>query len=120
MPQSDPQPAQPAVPDSLSDLEVLALAAVLHLGRDAYGVSIREDIKERTGRSVSIGSLYKAIHRLERRGYVSTTTGEPTSVRGGRAKKLVRVEAAGRTAFEDSVRSLVRMVGGLTVDLETP
>ena len=46
MPQSDPQPAQPAVPDSLSDLEVLALAAVLHLGRDAYGVSIREEIKD--------------------------------------------------------------------------
>ena len=49
----------------LSDLEVLALAAVLRLGPEAYGVSIRDEIADRTGREVSVGSLYKALARLE-------------------------------------------------------
>lgn len=104
-------------PTPLSDLEVLALAAVMQLGPEAYGVSIREEIRERTGRSVSVGSLYKAIHRLEERGYVSTVVGEPTAVRGGRAKKHVQLEPAGRAALEESVRALGQMLSGLGMDL---
>lgn len=104
--------------DPLSDLERLALAAVLQIGPEAYGVSIRDEIRERTGRDVSIGSLYKAIQRMEDRGYVTTYVGEPSAVRGGRAKKHVRVEAEGRRALEESVRALGRMLDGLDVDLE--
>lgn len=104
------------MPEALSDLEVLALAAVLRLGKEAYGVSIREEIRERTGRSVSTGSLYKAIRRLELRGFVTTEVGEPTAMRGGRAKKYVHIEAAGRRALEDAVRALGRMVDGLAMD----
>jgi len=102
--------------ETLSDLEVLILSAVLRLGPDAYGVSIREAILERTGRSVSIGSLYKAIHRLERRGLVSTVAGEPRAVRGGRARKYVRTEEAGRRALRDSVQALSQMLDGLAID----
>lgn len=104
--------------DPLSDLERLALAAILQLGPEAYGVSIRDEIRERTGRAVSIGSLYKAIQRMEDRGYVTTRVGEPSAVRGGRAKKHVRVEVEGRRALEESVRTLGRMLEGLDVDLE--
>lgn len=101
------------MPDTLSDLEILALAALVRLGPDAYGVSIRDQIAERTGRSVSIGSLYKALHRLEERGLIATEVGEPTAVRGGRAKKHVRVEPAGRTALEDAIAAYDRMFEGL-------
>ena len=100
----------------VSDLEVLALAALLRLGPEAYGVSIREEIAERTGREVSIGSLYKALQRLEDRRLVAARVGEPTSVRGGRAKKHFRVLPAGRDALEGALGSLHRMVDGL--DLE--
>ena len=99
--------------DSLSDLEVFALAALVRLGPDGYGVSIREEILERTGRSVSVGSLYKALNRLQKRGLVSAFRGEPTAVRGGRAKKHFRVEPAGRAALESSVQELQAMVEGL-------
>lgn len=101
---------------TLSDLEVLALAAVLRLGADAYGVSIREEIERCTGRSVSVGSLYKALHRLEERGMVSTFASEPIAVRGGRSKKHVRIEASGRAALENSVAGYRRLFEGL--DLE--
>lgn len=100
----------------ISDLEVLALAALLRLGDEAYGVSIKEDIGERTGRDVSIGSLYKALRRLEDRGLIEAWVGQPTSVRGGRAKKHFRVLPAGRDALEASLRSLRKMVDGLGLE----
>jgi PadR family transcriptional regulator PadR len=101
---------------SISDLEVLALAALLRLGEDAYGIAIKDDIAARTGRDVSIGSLYKALQRLEDRGLVDAWIGEPTSVRGGRAKKHFRVLPAGKEALEASLRSLQNMVDGLGLD----
>jgi DNA-binding PadR family transcriptional regulator len=78
------------------------------------GVTIREEIERRTGRSVSIGSLYKALHRLERQGLTGVTVGEPTGVRGGRAKKYVHLRPAGRSALGESVEALLRRT---TLDL---
>ncbi len=106
-------------PQPISDLEVLSLAALLRLGEHAYGVSIRDDIAARTGREVSIGSLYRALRRLEERGLVETWVGEPTSVRGGRAKKHFRVLPAGRDALEASLRSLQSMIDGLGLDVRS-
>lgn len=100
----------------LSDLEVLALASLMRLGPEGYGVSIKEDIHERSGRDVSIGSLYKALGRLEDRRFVTTSIGAPTSVRGGRAKKHFSVTPAGRDALQASLHALQRMVDGLGLD----
>jgi DNA-binding PadR family transcriptional regulator len=104
------------MPYALSEVEVFSLAALAHLGPEAYGVSIREEIERRTGRSLSVGSLYKAIHRLEKRGFVSTSVGKPTAVRGGRAKKHVQLEPAGHAALVASIRSMNNMVDGLVLD----
>ncbi|NNF27104.1 MAG: PadR family transcriptional regulator [Gemmatimonadetes bacterium] len=108
------------MPAPLSDLEVLALAAVLRLGPQAYGVSIRDEIAARTGREVSVGSLYKALARLEARGHLTPFTGEPTAVRGGRAKKHFKMEPAGRSALERELQALSRMVDGLGLDWSAP
>lgn len=97
----------------LSEIEVLAMAASAQLDGTGYGVSIRNEIKRRTGRSVSIGSLYKALHRLQKRGLIQVTLGESTSERGGRARKLIRLSPAGRRALQASIASLHRMVEGL-------
>ncbi len=106
------------MPEALSDLEVLALAAVERLGPEAYGVRVREDIRERTGRSVSVGSLYRAIQRLEDRGLVESRVGEPTAVRGGRAKKHVATTSEGRAALSEAVESFRRMIEGLDLGAE--
>lgn len=102
----------------LSELEVLALAALARLGPDAYGVLIRQEIEDRTDRSISIGSLYKALHRLEQRKLVSSRLGVPTSVRGGRAKKHLTLEPEGRAALEASIRAVHDMVSGLGIGLD--
>jgi DNA-binding PadR family transcriptional regulator len=58
----------------LGAFEQLILFSVLQLEDGAYGVSIRENIEERTGRTVSIGAIYTTLGRLEERGLVRSRT----------------------------------------------
>lgn len=101
----------------LGSLEHLVLLALVRLGADAYGMTVRMEIEKRTGRSLSIGAVYSTLRRLEAKGYVSSRTGEPTNERGGRAKLHFRVEAEGLRALRASHRALADMSVGLTKSL---
>ena len=100
-------------PDPLGEFEQLVLLALLLLGDHAYGVAMSNEIAQRTGRDVSVGSVYKTLERLETKGYVSTIVGEPTAERGGRRKKFFRLEPAGSRALKHSLRALDRMTADL-------
>ena len=83
----------------LGEFEHLILLALLHLEEEqAYGVPIRDVIERRTGRRISAGAIYTALDRLSARGLVSSRLGEPTAERGGRRKRLYRLEPAGARA----------------------
>ena len=97
----------------LGEFEIVVLATLVRLGEDAYGMTIRRNIEERSGRSVSIGSLYATLRRLEAKGYVSTVLGEPTQERGGRAKRYFRLEAAGAEALIRSRELFLQMLEDL-------
>ena len=92
---------------------MLVLAALLRLGDEAYGVPVRQEIEERTGRTVSIGAVYTTLDRLERKGLVRSRAGSPTPTRGGRRKRMFQVLPPGSRALKDSVGALSRMVEGL-------
>ncbi len=94
----------------LGEFEQLILFSLIHLGSDAYGVSIRKLILERTGREVSSGAIYTTLERLEKRGLVKSTFGEPTPARGGRRKKFFALEPAGAIALNRSFTTLHKMV----------
>jgi PadR family transcriptional regulator, regulatory protein PadR len=83
----------------MGQFEFEVLTAVARLREKAYGVAIWDELQERHGRKVTVGALYTALGRLERKGFVSSRLGDPTPERGGRAKKFYRVEAAGVTAM---------------------
>lgn len=77
-------------PESLAEFELLVMLAALRLGPlAAYTVSIANDIRERTGRSVRRANVYTTLQRLEKKGLVSTRLGEPRPERGGRPRRLV-------------------------------
>lgn len=95
----------------LGSLEYIILLALLRLDGRAHGMMVRREIEERTGRNVSIGAVYATLERLERKGYVSSSTGEPTPERGGRAKRLFRLQAAGRRALQVSEQTIRSMTG---------
>jgi DNA-binding PadR family transcriptional regulator len=92
--------------------EELVLRAVWRLGANAYGVTIRREIADRTGREYSVGALYTALDRLEQKGFVTSRLGDPTPERGGRAKKYFRIEADGIRALNLS-QDVVAAMGGL-------
>lgn len=95
--------------DYLGEFEMVVMLSLLHLGDDAYGMTIRLDIEERTGRSVSIGAVYTTLRRLRRKGYVSSQLGTPSPSRGGRAKKYFRLEPEGMEALERSREMFARL-----------
>ena len=97
----------------LGSLEHIVLLAVVHLGDEAYGMTVRREIEARTGRNLSIGAVYSTLERLEVKGLVSSFTGEPTMQRGGRAKRHFRVEAEGMRAIRSAQDAIQKMTAGL-------
>jgi PadR family transcriptional regulator, regulatory protein PadR len=100
--------------DNLGEFEHVVLLAVLRLGDEAYGLTIRWALAEHAGRTVSAGAVYTALARMEHRGLVTSWLGEPTAERGGRAKRYYRVTAAGEQAVaraQAALRSLTRNLG---------
>jgi PadR family transcriptional regulator PadR len=97
----------------LGEFEQMVLLAILRLGDSAYGVTIREEIEARTGRSVSRGAIYITLDRLEAKSYLRSYLAEPTPERGGKGKRICRVEKAGLTALRASRRALVSLWHGL-------
>ena len=93
----------------LSEFEQLAMLAVLRLGDEAYGAMIRRVLEEDADRPVSIATIYVALGRLEKRGLVRSWMSDSTPVRGGRSKRLYRVEAAGLEALRRARSTLDRM-----------
>lgn len=98
---------------TLGDLQHLVLLAVLRLGDDAYGVSIRDEIRRNAGRDLTLGAIYSALRRLEAQGLVASRKGDPEPVTGGRAKTFFEVTAAGRVSIHQTQRELKAMVKGL-------
>jgi PadR family transcriptional regulator PadR len=86
----------------LGSFEYQLLSVLLRDPHDAYGVMIQERIQQRTGRDVSVGALYTALDRLEKKGFVSSRWGEATSERGGRRKRYYTINAAGAKAVRHS------------------
>jgi len=105
------------MPDTLGDFEQLVLMAMMRLGADAYGVSLRQDIESRTGRTISAGALYTALDRMKKRGFVTSRLGEPTPTRGGKRKRLYTVLPPGERALARVYESLRLMAGGVAARL---
>jgi PadR family transcriptional regulator len=99
--------------DFLGEFEHIVILALLRLTDHAYGVSVRQEIEQRTGRDVSIGAIYATLDRLESKGYVKSHLGDPTPERGGRSKRFFRVTARGTTAVNRTHDALRRMTEGL-------
>ena len=103
-----------AVP-TLGEFEQIVLLAIMRLGENAYGVTLREEIRARTDRHPTPGAVYTTVDRLEEKGLVSSRFGDPTPLRGGRAKRFFKVTAKGIAAVAQAQRSYQRLLDGLTI-----
>lgn len=101
----------------MGEFEHLVLLAVLRLDQDAYGMRVRSEIADRTGRDVTIGAVYATLDRLAEKGLVTSTLSDPTPERGGRAKRSFHLTGAGIQALNQVRADLAKMVQGLRFPL---
>lgn len=102
------------MPDDLpTDVEQQVLLAVWRLGDDAYGVPVRDELERVAGREVTAGAVYATLVRLEEKGWLDSSMGDPTPQRGGKAKRYFAITAEGMAAVRDARAVLERLWDGL-------
>ena len=100
-------------PAPLGEFEQVVLLAVLRLGDNAYGVTIRSEIAACTGRDAAPGALYTTLDRMEEKGLVRSWLGDATPQRGGRAKRYFALTKVGRAALISAQRAYQSLLDGL-------
>jgi PadR family transcriptional regulator PadR len=104
---------------TLGDFEQLILLALVRLGPDAYGATVRREIEEHAGREVSISAVYTTLERLEQKGLVRSRIGAPTPERGGRRRRHFELLPLGARSLRDAYRALTGMTAGIERRLKT-
>ena len=104
--------------DYLGEFEQMILLTVARLGDEAYGMAILEELHGRTGTEAAVASVYAALDRLERRGFVTSQMGGSTPERGGRAKRFFTLVPAGAVALYRSRNALDSLWEGLELDTD--
>ena len=97
----------------LAEFELYLMLAIARLGENAYGVTIRKEIEDRTGRPVSIGAVYATLGRLGDKELVDFRESDPLPVQGGRSRKYFNLTVEGEKALQHSTAMLERMMEGL-------
>jgi DNA-binding PadR family transcriptional regulator len=94
--------------------EELVLLAVWKLKDNAYCVLIRKNLMEATKKSWSLGSVYEALDRLEKKRYLESALSEPLKSRGGRSKRIYRHTKEGLKALIEIKRVHDTVWDGIT------
>ena len=84
----------------LSRPDEILLLTILRLGENAYGVPIAQDVQQRTGKKVTLGSLWVSLDNLSKRGLLQKRMADPTPQRGGRSKIYYSLTKEGVEALE--------------------
>lgn len=84
----------------LSRPDEILMLTILRLGEEAYGVPIARDVQQRTGKKVTLGSLWVSLDNLAKRGLLRKRMADPTPQRGGRSKIYYSLTGKGVEALE--------------------
>ena len=95
--------------ERMGEFEELVLLCVRQLGEDAHGAAILELLAKSADREATLGAIYTALDRAQRKGMVESWMGEPTPTRGGRAKRHYALTHEGELALEESRRVRERL-----------
>lgn len=79
----------------LSRIEEILLLAIWKLGDDAFGVAIINQVESDTGITWMSGSIYGALTRLKKNGYISTTRVQQSPEQMGRPRIYYQLTKSG-------------------------
>lgn len=88
--------------ERLGEFEELVLLCVRRLGDQAHGSAVQALLEDNANRHVTLGAIYAALDRAQRKGLIDSWLGEPSAVRGGRAKRYYAVTPQGESALRES------------------
>ena len=81
--------------------EQIFLIAIWHLRDEAFGVKIREKIKELTGTAMMFGTIYNTLEYLVKKDYIAIQEGGPK--RGNERKRVYyHITEDGLKALKDA------------------
>lgn len=94
--------------DLLGTFEQIVLLAVLSLEDEAYGRAVLRDVQQASAkqRTISAGSVYATLDRLEAKGLLVSRLERGTPERGGLPRRFYRLTAAGASALNDARAAL--------------
>ena len=81
--------------------EEQVMLAVYQLKEKAYLIPIRELIREFTGKTYSVGTVYAPLNRLHRHGYLESDIRQPKDPAGGKPIKYYRLTKKGLEALAE-------------------
>ncbi len=87
--------------NDLSRKEKLVISTIWKMKDKPYGLNIRRNLFQLTGRSWSIGTLYFFLDRLEKRGILKSYPAEPSQDRGNSRKRLYDFTKEGSEQITD-------------------
>ena len=88
--------------ERLGEFEEFVLLSIRTYRDAASGLSIQESLQRDARRSASLGAIYTALDRLERKGFVESWLGDPTPIRGGRRRRMYQLTKDGSGALAES------------------
>ena len=100
---------------AVAEFELRILLTVHRLSGDAYAVAVHRELERRTRQKASLGAVYITLDRLDRKGLLESSLGDPSPERGGRAKRYYRLSRAGLVAVRQECRAMRRLWEGLDV-----
>jgi DNA-binding PadR family transcriptional regulator len=104
----------------IGEFEQVVLLAILQLKEEAHGPEISQKLEFDAGRSVSRGSLYSTLDRLERKGLIEWRIEASSVGREGHRKRRFSVTAPGIAALRASREILLTLWEGLDEVLAGP
>jgi DNA-binding PadR family transcriptional regulator len=87
----------------LSKAEEMVLLAIWRLEKEAYGVTIRRQIRKDTGRDYTFGTLYGLLRQMDRKGYIRKFQTVPLPKKGGRSKTYFKLTSSGIRALKEAI-----------------
>ena len=88
----------------LTRTEEMILLAVIHLGDNAYGVTVRNYLRDIARQNLSIGGVYIPLDRLVGKRLLKSYQGDPTPERGGMSKRFYKITPKGVAMLHETNR----------------
>ncbi len=85
----------------LSRAEELLLLAIWKVRDNAYCVPLLTEAQKSSGKNWALSDIYIPLGRLEKKGFVESYLGEPTSERGGKRKRYYKITPEGFRALKE-------------------